>query len=93
MTITKVGEDGSVAISLESGTTHIDGTPITEVQGLFKNLVTLHRTTLMEEMQKSSVVEQLVTVVIRLLLKSQSVTLQHTHRQVVLVVLLLFYKG
>ena len=30
MTITKVGEDGSVAISLESGTTHIDGTPITE---------------------------------------------------------------
>ena len=30
MTITKVGEDGSVAIALESGTTHIDGTPITE---------------------------------------------------------------
>ena len=30
MTITKVGEDSSVAISLESGTTHIDGTPITE---------------------------------------------------------------
>ena len=30
MTITKVGEDDSVAISLESGTTHIDGTPITE---------------------------------------------------------------
>ena len=30
MTITKVGEDSSVAIALESGTTHIDGTPITE---------------------------------------------------------------
>ena len=30
MTITKVGEDDSVAIALESGTTHIDGTPITE---------------------------------------------------------------
>ena len=29
-TITKVGEDSSVAISLESGTTHIDGTPVTE---------------------------------------------------------------
>ena len=30
MTITKVGEDSSVAIALERGTTHIDGTPITE---------------------------------------------------------------